>query len=201
MSLVFGLILMLGSGAAIGVSKFGPGEELAAEPSATAPGPAPPETTAELLAYVTAGAPVDSTPYLLPGNSEPVYGFYSPGQSVDCLLDTSMYFLLCRFAEPAWPVAERPADCAETQGWSPESVLVSLDDGVGDGVRRGFCYNSADGWPLQQPSTVLEHGHSMSAGGFSCRSESWYLACAYQETGDGFVMGHDFYKLVGTVVP
>ena len=108
-------------------------------------------------------------------------GFISPSGNVACMIDPS--FVRCDILDNDWSPPPRPADCEFDYGQG-----ISLAAG---GLAEFVCAgDTAFG-----PDAVLAYGDTIGAGVLKCESAESGFTCRDAETGHGFSISREAYRL------
>jgi hypothetical protein len=108
-------------------------------------------------------------------------GFISPSGNVACMIDAS--WVRCDIIDNDWSPPPRPADCEFDYGQG-----ISLSAG---GPAAFVCAgDTAFG-----PDEVLPYGESITAGVLECESAESGFTCRDVETGHGFSISREAYRL------
>jgi len=108
-------------------------------------------------------------------------GFVSPTGNVSCMIDTS--WARCDIIDNDWSPPPRPADCEFDYG---QGISVSS----GEEAQFVCAGDTAFG-----PDEVLPYGQSITAGPMRCESAESGIACRDTETGHGFSISLEAYRL------
>ncbi len=108
-------------------------------------------------------------------------GFVSPTGNVACMLDAD--WVRCDIIDRDWAAPARPADCEFDYGQG-----ISL--GPGKQAQFVCAGDTAFG-----PDEVLPYGDSIKAGVLRCESADSGIACRDIQTGHGFSLSREAYRL------
>jgi len=159
----------------------------AAAPTPSPTPPAQPQTSADLVAYIKAGSPVNLAAY----GGSPVASFDTPSGNISCgVFGSSIGAALCFIDANSWPTVAAQT-CSHFGDWTDHSVTTGTS-----GVRRGDCFSEQ---PFPRPGKVLPYGSTISNGTVACRSEATFLACAHLASGNGYVIAKAIFRTYGTV--
>jgi uncharacterized protein DUF6636 len=108
--------------------------------------------------------------------------FGSPTGNIGCALDEG--YARCDIRERAWEPSPRPSDCDLDWG----SALEVSDQGAGF-LCHGDTTLPSDG------TQVLGYGDALQVGGFRCSSEKDGMTCQNVDTGSGFFLARESYRI------
>jgi hypothetical protein len=142
-----------------------------------------PATTADVT---PADSPAGRTVKEAPGTTEPdeateLVGFTSPSGNVGCILKSN--YARCDVLERDWSPPPRPADCEFDYGQG-----ISLSPGE----KAAFV---CAGDTALGGGAPLAYGRSVSAGILQCDSAESGITCRDTETGHGFAIAREAYRV------
>jgi hypothetical protein len=109
-------------------------------------------------------------------------GFRSTNGNVGCFIDVD--YVRCDIAEADWSAPPRPADCEFDYGQG-----IALEPG---GSAAFVC---AGDTALAPDGSPLPYGESITAGPLQCDSAESGITCRDVETGQGFSISREAYRL------
>ncbi|HWI22147.1 MAG TPA: DUF6636 domain-containing protein [Baekduia sp.] len=139
-----------------------------------------PETTATTASTETAAATTTASPTPTPRQLE---SFRSPSGNIACIgIDAEVR---CDVRAKTWSPPPRPADCQLDYG---QGLSITAGD-----EPRIVC---AGDTTLNPNAPVLAYGEANKTGLITCKSAQAGITCIDDETGRGFFISRDSYKLI-----
>jgi hypothetical protein len=108
--------------------------------------------------------------------------FLTPSKNIGC--DLSASSVRCDIGRREWKSPSRPVDCALDYG---NGIYVEKSKSA-----KFLCTGDS---LLGATKDLLEYGHALRAGDFSCDSESSGLRCVNSRTGHGFTLSIQDYTM------
>lgn len=141
------------------------------------------KTTTVVETVTTATTTATTGTSTTPGASQSFAAFQSPSKNIGCVAQDG--YARCDIRDRDWQPPARPADC-------------DVDYGQGLSVQAGEAatFVCAGDTALDDAAPVLEYGTATKRGLVQCESAQAGITCRDEETGRGFFISRQSYKLL-----